>query len=574
MVQSIPASAIVDVIPGVLSAGGSALDMSGLILSESTRVPIGTVKSFPSESDVASYFGSGSDEAAAASIYFLGFDNSNVKPGAMLFAQYPASAVSAYLIGGNISAMALATLQAISGSLSVTVDGNLHSNGTVNFSAATSFSSAATIIQTAMNASPATIASITGTITGTTLTITAISTGTVAPGQTVLGGTTIAGTYITKQLSGTTGGVGTYQVNQTQTATGCATTQATPVAVTYDSVAGAFKIASGVVGAISTIGFASGTTAATLLLTSATGAVTSQGADAATPGTFMDGVTAQSQDWASFTTLFDPDGGSGNVNKLAFATWNNAQDNRYLYVPWDTDASPTTQVPATTSLSYLVDQADYSGICCVWAPNYNKSVFVCGAMASIDFAETNGRVTGAFRSQTGLTADVTSEIVADNLIANGYNFYGAYATANDQFTFFYNGSVSGPFLWLDSYINEIWLNNQFQLALMTLLTNAKSIPYNAAGYAMIEAACFDVINNGLNFGAFRAGVTLSASQIANVNNAAGKNIATTLQNQGWYLQISNADAQTRAARGSPPCTFWYVDGQSVQKISLSSIELQ
>src|SRR5487761_2080482 len=98
--SSIPASMFVQVVPNVISAGGSALDLSGLCLTNSTRVPIGTVPSFPSALAVASYFGSTAPEAGLASTYFAGFDNSNVKPGAMLFAQYPVAPVGAYLRGG------------------------------------------------------------------------------------------------------------------------------------------------------------------------------------------------------------------------------------------------------------------------------------------------------------------------------------------------------------------------------------------------------------------------------------------------------------------------------------------
>jgi len=235
-------------------------------------------------------------------------------------------------------------------------------------------------------------------------------------------------------------------------------------------------------------------------------------------------------------------------------------------------------VPATTSLGYLLQQSDSSGTCLIGSDDNGTvtasyAAFVCGSAASIDFTETNGRITFAFRKQSGLVATCTNQTAADNLIANGYNFYGAYATANDEFIWFYPGAVSGDFKWLDSFIDEIWLNNGFQLALVELLQNTKSIPYNQYGYSLIRAACLDQINAGLNFGAFRAGVTLSQAQIAEVNGDAGVAIDKTLNQQGWYLQVKDASPQVRAARGSPPCTFWYMDGQSVQKINLASIEL-
>lgn len=500
MVQSIPASEIVAVTPNVLSAGGTALDLSGLFLDTNTRIPLGSVLSFTSQAAVASYFGAGSAEATLAAIYFLGFDNSNVKPGAMLFAQYNTANAGAYLRGGNISGLTLSQLQALSGSLNVVVDGVAHNAPAVNLAAAVSFSSAANIIQTA--------------------------------------------------LAGPT--------------------------VTYDSVAGAFVVSSTTTGASSTLAFATGTLAGPVMLTSATGAVLSQGAVTATPNAFMTTLVQVTQNWGSFTTTFDPDAGVGNTLKLAFAAWSNSQNNRYVYVVWDNDASPTVTVPATTSLGYLVEQAEYSGIVPIYTPNTDAHIaaFLCGAIASVDFTETNGRATMDFRSQTGLAAEVTSQSIADNLVANFYNMYAAFATAADRFVFFYNGSVSGPFEWIDSYINQIWMNNQFQLALMVLLTQVKSIPYNAAGRAQIEASLNDTISQAVTFGAIRSGVTLSALQVVEVNSAAGAIVAPTLATRGWYLQVGDATPQVRAARGSPPCTFWYMDGGSVQKIALTSIELQ
>lgn len=572
---SIPASEIVNVTPNVLAAGGLGLNLNGLFLDNNTRIPIGTVQTFASSAAVASYFGLGSTEAALASIYFLGYDNSNVKPGAMLFVQYNSAAVAAYLRGGNISALSLAALQAITGTLSVVVDGVARAAASLNLSAAVSFSSAATIIQTALNGAPSTIATFTASIGTTVLTVTAVASGVLAVGQLLVGAGITANTRIISLGTGT-GGTGTYNVSISQTVgSESMTTTGVPVVVSYDSVSGGFVVTSAITGVPSTIAFATGTTAATLLLTSATGAVISQGAVAATPVAFMNSIGAITQNWATFVTTFDPDS-SGNTNKLAFATWVNGQNNRYAYVCWDTDASPTTVVPATGSLGYLISQASYSGIILIYTPNTDahSATFVSGALASLNFNQTNGRATLAFRNQSGLAAEVTDQLKADNLLANGYNFYGAYSTAADQFVFLYDGAISGPFEWADSYVNQIWMNSNFQLALMLLLTQAGSVPYNANGRAMIEASVGDVINAAVNFGAIRSGVTLSSLQVVEVNAAAGANIAPTLQTRGWYLQVRDASPSVRAVRGSPPCNFWYMDGQSVQKINLASIELQ
>jgi hypothetical protein len=570
---AIPASAIASVTPSVISAGGSALDLNGLILTTNNRVPIGTVVSLASQADVASFFGASSQEAALATNYFLGFDNSNVKPGALLFAQYPTTSVGAWLRGATTS-LSLSALQALTpGVLTVSIDGTPHTSGSINLSSATSFSAAAEIISLALAVTGPQTAAFTGTIASTVLTVSSVSSGVLNVGDEVRGVGISAGTQIVSFGSGS-GGTGTYNVSLSQSVSSETMTTNMPT-VSYDSVTNAFYVVSPTTGNSSAVGFASGAMAAPLGLTSATGATLSQGSTAASPAAFMTNLANISQNWASFMTSFNPDA-SGNANKQLFAAWTNGSGNRYVYVAWDTDASPTTSANATGSLGNILKTSNSSGTFPIYSPAQGPTLaaFALGIGASIDFSETNGRSTYKFRSQTGISPDVTSQTVYNNLVANGYSCYAIFATANDEFTFIADGAVTGPFLWMDSYINQIWLNNQFQLALMVLLTNAKSIPYNQVGYSLIRAALIDVINQGLNFGAFRPGVTLSQAQVAEVNNAAGKKVDDTLSTQGWYLQVKDASPQVRAARGSPPCTFWYMDGQSVQRINLASVEVQ
>lgn len=338
--------------------------------------------------------------------------------------------------------------------------------------------------------------------------------------------------------------------------------------VTYDSVRQAFVITSSTTGAASTISYVTGTMANMIRLGQPMGAVLSQGAIAATPAAAMDAITAVTLNWATFMTLWEP----VIADKLAFAAWTNAQGKRFLYSEWDTDIT-ATQPGNASSFGVIVNTLNESGS----SPFYGTAVhaaFVCGTAASIDFTAANGRITFAYKSQGGLPASVTDGATAANLKTNGYNYYGYVATAADSFQFMMDGVVSGDFDYIDSYINQIRLNSQFQLALINLLIASTSIPYNDAGYSLIEAACMDPINEALNFGSMRPGVPLSAQQIALVNAAAGTKIDTVLSSRGWYLQILPATAQVRAARGTPPIKFWYMDSGSVQHIEMASIAIQ
>jgi len=492
--NSIPASNLANIQPAVVGTGGSPLSLNTVVLTNNTSIPIGSVQSFSSYDAVASWFGVASDCAKFAQKYFLGFDNSTIKPGAIYFTQFASTAVAAYLRSASVAGMTLAQLKAItSGTLTLTMNGTEKVSSTISLSAATSFSNAATIIAAAFTSGPT---------------------------------------------------------------------------VTYDSQLAAFKFVSSTTGDASTMTFATGALATALKLTAATGAVLSQGSDASVPAEFMTGIKAVTQNWGVFTTIFEP----ATADKLLFADWVNGQNQRYQYAGWDSDAT-AVQAGNTTSFGPLCAEENYDGVICIY-PSYEKAAFYCGMVASIDFTRTNGCITFAHKHQSGLEADVTDETTYKNLLANGYNFYARFGTGNDEFTLFEDGRVPGQWSWSDPYVNQIRLNSQFQLALMTLLSSVNSLPYNAEGYAMIERTLQDPIDEALNFGSIRSGVTLSSQQAAIVNMQAGVEIDKTLEQKGYYLQVLDATAQTRGLRESPPITFWYMDGGSIHKITMPSISVQ
>jgi Protein of unknown function (DUF3383) len=647
--QGIPAAQIANVIPGVLAAGGSGLDLVGLCLTDSTRVPIGEVLGFASPDDVGAYFGFESDEFDAAGTYFLGFNGSTILPGTMIFAQYPwAGPVAPYLRGGDIaSTTTLAQLKAIApGELAITVNGTEWTSSSINLAGATSFSNAASIIQTALGINDCSFtgviaeetASVTGSIAGDVLTVSAVGSGVLVIGGVLSGSGVAAGTAILNQVTGTPGGVGTYTVsigNQSVSSTtitedwgqltassltgaiwpgqtvlgsgvaadsivtaqltgspGGAGTYVAPyqavsseamtsgaATVTFDSVSGAFVITGGTPGTVGTITYGSGAIATSLMLTAATGAVLSQGAPQATPIPFMTGLFNAFQNFGSFFTIFQP----VTADALAFAQWTNGQETEVVYSFWDNSVENTEADPQTAGAAIIA--AGYSGVSLFYAPQstFLDAAMICGMIGSINFQQTNGRVTFAFRSQDGMPPEVTSGEIAQQLIANGMNFYGTYSTPSENFTWVYPGTVTGQFLWLDSYVNACWLKNLLQNAIMALFQAVGSIPFNAAGYAIVAEALgggpatggqpAGPIQQALAFGAIRSGVQLSSTQIAAINNQAGLGVATVLQTQGWYLLIQPSSPAVRQARGPLQITLFYTDGESIQSIVLNTVNL-
>ena len=514
--MTIPASAVVSIIPGVLSPGGAGLVMSGLVLTQNPLMPTNSVKSFASTAGVSSFFGPASAEVSYASIYFAGNENSTQLPSAILFAPYNAAARAAWLQGGSLSSLTLAELQALSGTLTITVNGTALTSSSINLTGITSQSLMAIEIEDAFTTPP--------------------------------------------------------------------------FAVTWDALQSAFVFTTTATGSTETIAFATGTLSAGLHLTSATGATLSQGADVDTPASALNNAVAITQNFASVSYLVEP----VLADKEAMAVWFSAQDDEYLGVIWDTDVQASVN-GATEPFGVVAKAAGYNGVMCIGGDPavgdlgplvMNVAAFVQGMIASINYTQKNGRITLAGKTANSAAVAPTCANLQTytNLLANGYSCYGAFASRNQGFTFFSNGNMPGDFPWADQYVNQIWLSAQLQLSLLTLYTTINDIPYDPAGYGLVQTALVgqsstgDVtdngpINNALNNGVIQTGVQLSSTQAAAVNYSAGEDIVSTITANGYYLQILDPGAEARNARQTPIIKLWYTDGGAIQSFTMNSIDI-
>lgn len=336
---------------------------------------------------------------------------------------------------------------------------------------------------------------------------------------------------------------------------------------TWDSSFKAFVITSPTTGATSTITYATENSSGidvSELLGLASGTLSQGSAVKSLTETMTDAVNSNSNFW-SFMPVWE----ETSAETLELAGWCNNQGVRFMYAMVDTSnagLTPNNQA----CLAYQV--ADYYGVCSL----YNTKALGAMAMgigASIDPTQLNGRKTWAFKQQTGLAYTVNSETDAPVLLANGYNFYGNYATASNQFKLFQNGQISGDAKWLDTYYGQVFIKDGLQNAWINALMANNTIPYNESGYGILRAAAMDTINTAVNAGFIREGVKLSESQKATVYQEAGLDISGSLETQGWYLQILDPTTQVRAERGTPVVNFWYMDGGSIQRIQGTSTVL-
>lgn len=336
----------------------------------------------------------------------------------------------------------------------------------------------------------------------------------------------------------------------------------------WNSFFKAFVITSPTSGATSSITYAtegeSGTDVSGLLGLSS-GTLSQGSAIISLTGTMTGAVNSNSNFW-SFMPIWE----ETSAEALELAGWCNNQGVRFMYAMVDKSEAGASTPSNPACLAYQV--ADYYGVCSL----YNTKALGAMAMgigAAIDPAQLNGRKTWAFKQQNGLAYTVNDETKAQILLGNGYNFYGDYATASNQFKLFQNGQVSGNAKWLDTYYGQVFIRDGLQNAWLNAMISSNTLPYNESGYGVLRAAAMDTINTAVNAGFIREGVSLSEAQKAQVSQEAGLDISGALETQGWYLQILDPTTQVRAERGTPIVNFWYMDGGSIQRIQGTSTVL-
>lgn len=498
----IPASLTVQVVPRLISPGGNDLEFNALFLTSNADIPTSQyVLQFGAPEDVGAYFGLSSDEFRLASRYFQGYDSSFAKPSKLYFAPLAASAMSAFVRGGKSGA--LADIQLItSGTINITFGEYTAELDSLDFSAATSMSAVANIIQTALQA---------------------------------------------YQISGSV-------PDEFATAT-----------VVYSSVFAAFVITSGVAGEDTNVAFPTGSIVDLLALTESTGAVLSPGCEYTAPEENMAKICTKTQNFVTFMSVNALDA----AQTVAYAGWAASKGVDYLFVYWDDDPTNTTQSPVGTISQALADAN--AGACAGIYGGAEYAAFLCSVASCINYNRAGGAITFKFKKQAGLPALVHDATTANNLDALNLNYIGDNATRNDDFVFLAQGKMFGDWVWIDTYLNAVFLNNAIQTACMAGLTQSSRVPFTESGYTQVRAWIQDPVTRGLRAGVIETGVAINELQRTQLmRETGGIDISSYLINDGYYIMVHEADAAVRQARGPLSVSLWYAYGGAVHRLIVDS----
>jgi len=152
--MSIPFNKYVEIVSGVVGAGQiAARDLILRLMSNNPKLSTGSVYEF-STSDltpVATFFGIDSEEYKRVASYAAWVSPLITRPRKISFARFSRTAVASALYG-DTSVKSLAAITAIvAGNLAVVVDSTTYNISAINLSAVSSFSAAATALQTILN---------------------------------------------------------------------------------------------------------------------------------------------------------------------------------------------------------------------------------------------------------------------------------------------------------------------------------------------------------------------------------------------------------------------------------------
>ena len=179
-------------------------------------------------------------------------------------------------------------------------------------------------------------------------------------------------------------------------------------------------------------------------------------------------------------------------------------------------------------------------------------------MAATNYQRRNATVNYMYRQVSGMTADVTSDALANTYDALRVNYYGETANAGQKIAFFQRGFLMGGAvdpLDMNVHANEQWLKAYLTSALLSLQLSLGKIPANNEGRGYVIAQVVDAANLGKFNGTIITGKTFTvAQQIAVTQLTNDPDAWREVQANGFW-----ADAQVVERTGESGVTEYVIE---------------
>lgn len=149
--MSVPLSEIIKINPGVLGVGNNGNDLYGLLITKNGVLPSSQLTTMNNADQVKTLFDGDSTEYELANVYFTGFAKADRSPDILYMAPYSQGDTSASLQGGNISSLTVNEMRALSGVLTISIDGDPKEPKDLNFNTVNSLSDVASVLSAALS---------------------------------------------------------------------------------------------------------------------------------------------------------------------------------------------------------------------------------------------------------------------------------------------------------------------------------------------------------------------------------------------------------------------------------------
>lgn len=226
-----------------------------------------------------------------------------------------------------------------------------------------------------------------------------------------------------------------------------------------------------------------------------------------------------------------------NDDIIAVATWNNAQNNMYLY---------STAVLATNLGVLFPLVKGYSGtalnLISGTAPNDYIEQSPCEILAATDFTAANSAQNYMFYQFASRNVTVSDDTNADAMDKLRANYIGVTQSGGQPLAFYQRGLLCGgstAAVDMNVYANEIWLKSSFGTTSLALLIAEPSVAASPTGAASFLGVYQPIITQALANGTFSTGKTLSAVQRQYITTVtADRGAWRQVQTSGYWIDVS------------------------------------
>jgi hypothetical protein len=287
------------------------------------------------------------------------------------------------------------------------------------------------------------------------------------------------------------------------------------------------------------------------------GTILVAGQAAQAPATAISNSAAISNNFGSFIYC-TPATPLQNTDIENIASWNDAQNNMYLY-------SVATPLANLQTLFALV--SGYSGLALnvlsTTQPNDYVEQSPCEILGATNYGAPAASQNYMFYNFPSRNITVSDDDTANLVDASRGNYIGVTQSAGQQLAFYQRGVLCGgttAAVDMGVYANEMWMKSYFASQFMSLFLSVPEVPADPDGAAMLLGVMQPVIEQALENGVIAVGKTISAVQQQYITSVTGDpNAWRQVQTIGYWLNITFS-SQTNTNSG---LTEWYANYQFV-----------